>query len=289
MVNPWVLAVRPRTLPASIGPILLGSALAFSMQGFSLTIFLLCLVCALFLQIAVNLANDYFDAKSGVDSEKRLGPIRVVQSGLLTEQSVLTALTVSCVIAVISGLLIVSLSSLWLLGFGAVSLVAVFAYSAGPKPLASIGLGEITVFLFFGWLAVGGTYYAHTLTLNWMVVVYATIAGLMSAAIMLVNNIRDIITDREAGKSTLAVRLGNLTTRYVYCSVLILSILLHGLLVYQSGRVLFLPLLVVLPLVLRLCRLIFLRKGRELNSQLAETAMLGLIYAVMTSIVLCVL
>ena len=286
MTHPWILAIRPKTLPASIAPILLGSAVAAHDQQFNLVVFVLCLICAMALQIAVNLANDFFDAQSGVDTKERLGPTRVVQAGLLSGRSVLAGLAVFCVIAIVSGLFIVYLSSIWLLAFGMASLIAVFAYSAGPKPIASLGLGEFAVFLFFGLLAVAGTYYAQALSLNWTVMSFAAISGLMSAAIMLVNNIRDIPTDSISEKRTLAVKLGEAKSKYLYCGFLAIAVIIHCYLVTVYSWLILLPLVVVLPLALRLCRLILSRSGRMLNQHLAETAMQGLLYSLTTGLAL---
>lgn len=286
MTHPWILAIRPKTLPASVAPILLGSAVAAHDKQFNLVVFVLCLICAMALQIAVNLANDFFDAQSGVDTKERLGPTRVVQAGLLSGRTVLTGLAVFCVIAIVSGLFIVYLSSIWLLAFGMASLIAVFAYSAGPKPIASLGLGEFAVFLFFGLLAVAGTYYAQALGLNWTVMSFAIISGLMSAAIMLVNNIRDIPTDSISEKRTLAVKLGETKSKYLYCGFLAIAVVIHCYLVRVYSWLILLPLVVVLPLALRLCRLILSRSGRRLNQHLAETAMLGLLYSLTTGLAL---
>lgn len=277
-MNPWWLAIRPKTLPASISPILLGSALAASFDGFNWLVFLLAMLCAVSLQIAVNLANDFFDAKHGIDSAERLGPVRVTQSGLIPMHQVKLALLATTFLALVFGLLLVSLTSAYLLIFGALSIAGVYAYSAGPFPLASHGLGEITVLFFFGFVAVGGSFFAHTQTLTWLVLSFGFVAGLISAAIMLVNNIRDIPTDRAAGKHTLAVKLGEAAARRLYVVSLIVVLVIHALLASTLSWLLLVPLLVCIPFVVLLTKRFHSRSGRELNLQLADTAKLVLVY-----------
>ncbi|WP_230390529.1 1,4-dihydroxy-2-naphthoate polyprenyltransferase [Reinekea sp. G2M2-21] len=289
MLNPWLLAMRPKTLPASVSPILLGSALAFDQGLFRWSVFGLAMICALALQIAVNFANDYFDAKSGVDTEKRLGPQRATQSGLISSQRMLMALLLVCLVAFISGMGLVWLSDWVLLVLGIASLVAVFAYSGGPFPLASHGLGEITVLLFFGLLAVGGTYYAHSLHITASVLGYGVVAGLISAAIMLVNNIRDIPTDAPAGKHTLAVMLGDQLARELYKWLLVFALVMHLLVSFNLGFASFVPLLVVAPMARRLIQQSRQLQGAELNQLLARTAVLEMAYCLLASMVLLVM
>ena len=286
MFNHWVLAIRPKTLPASISPVLLGSALAIHEGQFDYLVFTLTLVCALMLQIAVNLANDLFDAKSGVDSEHRLGPVRVTQSGLVTPAALKTGLLLASLAAAVSGVALAYLSSWLLLVFGIGALLAVFAYSGGPWPLASHALGEVTVFFSFGWLAVGGAYFVQTLTLDMRALGFGTVAGLFSAAIMLVNNIRDIPTDVLANKRTLAVVLGDKSARQLYKALLVASIIAHLVVTIPYGLYSFLPLLLVAPLTHRLIGNIVVRQGRTLNKQLAQTAELELAYCVLTGLLL---
>lgn len=286
MQNPWLLAIRPKTLPASISPILLGNALALSHPNFSALLFILALVCALCLQIAVNFANDLFDAQSGVDSAARLGPLRVIQAGLLAPQQLRHALYALVLVASLCGLMLCALSSWWLLLFGALALLGVFLYSGGPMPLASHGLGEIAVLLFFGWLAVMGSYFTQTLTLNVYAFGYATLAGLLSAAIMLVNNIRDISTDAAAGKNTLAVKIGESAARRLYQAMLLSALLLHIVLSYPLGWWSLITAFAVAPLGWNLLRAIRYRQAQQLNLQLAQTAQLLLLYCIVQSAML---
>ncbi len=278
MLSHWILALRPKTLPASISPILLGSALAYSEASFNVLVFIVALLCAVFLQIAVNLANDLFDAQSGVDGVQRLGPVRVAQSGLISHSKLRIALYSTVSIAALLGLLLCGLSSWWLLLFGLASLLGVFLYSGGPYPLASHGLGEVTVLIFFGWLAVMGSYFVQTHALSGLAMGYGSVAGLMSAAIMLVNNIRDIPTDAPAGKRTLAVRLGEQRSRWLYKAALLTALMLHFLLSWPLGWWALLPALLIAPLLRHLLLTINERTGRQLNKQLAQTAQLLLLY-----------
>lgn len=285
MIDRWILAIRPKTLPASISPILLGSALAYSESYFNGLVFVVAMLCAIFLQIAVNFANDLFDAQSGVDSDERLGPVRVAQSGLISHHQLTIALYIAVAIAALLGLLLCALSSWWLLVFGAASLLGVFLYSGGPMPLASHGLGELTVLVFFGLLAVVGSYFVQTHLLSGLALGYGLVAGLMSAAIMLVNNIRDITTDAPAGKRTLAVRLGDLRARRLYKLGLVAALVLHLFISWPLGLWSLLPALAIAPFLRRLLLAIDHRTGRQLNIQLAQTAQVLLLYCVTQSAV----
>lgn len=284
MIRVWWLAARPKTLPASVSPILLGSALAFYYGEFRFEIFLLAMLCAMALQVAVNFANDWADAESGVDTAQRLGPARVMQSGMASKQQMLVALVVVSLIAFVSGLVLVMLSHWSLLVFGLLSLLAVFAYSSGPFSIASNGLGEVMVFLFFGLLAVAGTFFAHALTVNWSVFVYASVAGLISAAIMLVNNLRDIPTDAPAGKNTLAVRLGESKTRLLYRVMLVSALAIHLLASIWLSPWALVPAILIAPMIRQRLADSQRLQGTELNGLLANTAKLELMYCVFTSV-----
>lgn len=286
MINRWILAMRPRTLPASVSPILLGSALAYGDGYWDITVFALALLCAILLQIAVNFANDLFDAQSGVDGEHRLGPTRVAQSGLISHGQLKSALYVTVAMATCAGLLLCAMSSWWLLVFGIASLLGVFLYSGGPFPLASLGLGEVTVLVFFGLLAVMGSYFLQTQSMNVLSFGYGLVVGLMSSGIMLVNNIRDIPTDTPAGKRTLAVRLGDRLARRLYKIGLVVALILHLLISWPLGLWSLLPALVIAPSLRRLLSAIEHRTGRQLNEQLAQTAQLLLLYCVAQSVTL---
>lgn len=286
MIKTWLTAARPKTLPASISPILLGSALAWTDDSMRGVILILAIICAVALQVAVNFANDWSDARSGVDSGVRLGPQRVMHTGMASDRQMVIALILVSLVAAGSGLALVWLSHWSLLVFGVLSLLGVFAYSGGPFPLASHGLGEVTVFLFFGLLAVVGTYFAHTLNLSMTSFTYAAVAGLISAAIMLVNNLRDIPTDEPAGKRTLAVRLGESATRQLYKWLLVSALILHLVVSFTLGFWGLLPAVLIAPVIRNLIQSGHHLKGRELNGLLARTARLELIYCVSASVAL---
>ena len=285
-LSAWALACRPKTLAASVAPIILGSGLAYH-DGYFQAIILCCaLLCALLLQVAVNLANDLFDAEAGVDTNQRVGPIRATQSGLISPVHMRRALILVSTLAFIFGLILV-LNSHWVLMlFGIAALVAVFAYSGGPYPLASHGLGEVTVLVFFGWLAVGGSYFLFTETINMSVFGYGTVAGLFNAAIMLVNNIRDIPTDRAANKNTLAVKLGDVRARQLYRLLLILGLMLHLVVSFGLGLYSILSIIAIVPLMRSLLIQINIRQAEALNIQLAKTAQLVALYCISFSAVL---
>lgn len=269
---------------------LLGTSLAVYDQHIRVFIFILTLVCAVLLQIAVNLANDLFDSRSCVDTEYRQGPLRGIQRGQITEKQLIYALVLIILLSIISGLLLVYFTHWILLVFGVAALFAVFTYSAGPWPLASHGMGEVTVFFFFGLLAVGGSYYVHTLTLQPHVLMFGAIAGLLGAAIMLVNNIRDIPTDTIANKRTLAVKLGGKRSRKLYKWMLITVCILHLITImvfrWPMWWLLTLPLVCIIFSMRVLFEQVSLYEGKEFNELLAQTALLECMYCVALSSVL---
>ena len=286
MLNYWWQAARPKTFPASIGPILLGTALASSTVSISWSLFLITLICAMSLQIAVNLANDLFDGIRGVDDDNRLGPPRMVQSGHISPRQMKHGLTICTMMAVLSGLMLVSSAGWELLLVGLLCVLGVFAYSAGPFPLASRGLGEVTVLVFFGWVAVMGACYVQTGELSANALILGTASGLFSAAMMLVNNLRDRATDATAGKVTLAVRLGDSCSRRLYTGMLLLALILHTLAVNRSVWQALIPVLVCAVPVFKLTTAIRHQTGTALNDVLADTAKVGLIYCISASAVL---
>ena len=219
----WLMAIRPKTLPASVAPVVLGWALAATMGPTDLRLGLSCLAVALLLQIAANLANDYFDARSGVDSGERLGPVRVTQTGLLQPSRVLAGLVVCLALAMAAGLYAAYHAGWWLLGLGAVCLLGAVSYTAGPFPLARRGLGELAALVFFGPVACTATF----VVLHGSATPAAWAAGLMpglhAAAIMAVNNLRDRTSDAAAGKTTLAVRLGEQHARRLAVTLVVLG------------------------------------------------------------------
>src|SRR5204863_1652286 len=207
---------RPRTLPAAVAPVLVGTALAGQAGVFHPLTFLATLIGAVFIQVGTNLSNDYSDARRGADTEDRLGPVRVTAGGLVPPRQVLLATYVTFGLAVLCGAYLVYVAGPALLAIGAASILAGVLYTGGPRPYGYEGLGEVFVFLFFGIVAVTGSYYVQVENLEWEAFALAVPVGLLAAAILVVNNVRDIDTDRRAGKRTLAVRLGRQRTRMLY-------------------------------------------------------------------------
>lgn len=213
------MAARPKTLPAAVGGVVVGAALAIRDGVFAPLPALAALAGALLFQIAANFANDYFDYVKGIDTADRLGPVRVTQSGLIAPARLRLGLAVVVGLALLDGLYLVSVGGWFILFIGLAAVAATLAYSGGPFPLASHGLGDGFVFVFFGLAAVCGTYYAQALTLTAPVVVAAAPVGALITAILVVNNARDIPTDAKTGKRTLAVMFGLRFTRIEYAAL----------------------------------------------------------------------
>jgi 1,4-dihydroxy-2-naphthoate octaprenyltransferase len=277
------MAARVRTLPAAVAPVLVGSSLAIRDGQFDGFAFAFALLGALFIQVGTNLSNDYSDARRGADTEDRLGPVRVTAGGLVPPRQVLTATYVSFGLAVLCGIYLIAVAGPVLLLIGAASIVAGVLYTGGPRPYGYEGLGEIFVFLFFGIVAVSGSYYVQVQKLPWQVFVLAVPVGLIASAILVVNNLRDIDTDRRAGKRTLAVRLGRERTRVLYATMLAGAYL--SLIVLAAGLT-FSVLLAWLsiPLAVRLVATVRTRTdGPALNGALAGTGLLQLAFCLLLS------
>src|SRR5213592_2482166 len=278
------MAARVRTLPAAVAPVLVGTSLAIQHDEFDPIAFACALLGALFIQVGTNLSNDYSDARRGADTEDRLGPVRVTAGGLVPPRQVLVATYVSFGLAVLCGVYLVVVAGPVLLLIGAASIVAGVLYTGGPRPYGYEGLGEVFVFLFFGLVAVTGSYYVQIQHLPWEAFALAVPVGLLAAAILVVNNVRDIDSDRRAGKRTLAVRLGRPRTRTLYSVMLLVAdVALIPVAIALSAWVL-LPLLTV-PLAARLARTVRAHvDGPTLNAALARTGMLQLLFCVLLSV-----
>ncbi len=272
------MAARLRTLPAAVAPVLVGTALAIHDGDFDAIAFLAALLGALFIQVGANLSNDYSDARRGADSEDRLGPVRVTAGGLVPPRQVLVATYVTFGLAVLCGVYLIVVAGWVLLAIGAASILAGVLYTGGPRPYGYEGLGEVFVFLFFGIVAVAGSYYVQTQDLVWQAFAAAVPVGLIASDILVVNNVRDLETDRRAGKRTLAVRMGRERTRALYVAMLAVAYLsLAALVVGLSAWVLLA--LLSLPLALRVATLVRTRvDGPSLNEALARTGALQLAF-----------
>ena len=284
--NAWVLAARPRTLPAAIAPVVLGSAMAIADKTFVWLPAAAAFMVALLLQIGVNLANDYFDYQKGIDTADRLGPLRVTQSGLIPATQVKAGMMMTFILSMIPGFYLLAVGGLPVLIIGLACFCAALAYSGGPFPLASHGLGDLFVFIFFGLVAVCGTYYVQALRLTPMVWLMGAIEGLLITAILVVNNLRDIESDRKTGKRTLAVIIGvrGSTIEYVF---LLGGAYIIPIILWLSDRMsawVLLPLISV-PMAVWLMRLIWKNPdGPILNQALAKTAKLALVYSLLLAI-----
>jgi 1,4-dihydroxy-2-naphthoate polyprenyltransferase len=279
------MAARVRTLPAAIAPVLVGTSLALGAGRFRPLAFLAALLGALFIQVGTNLSNDYSDARRGADTEDRLGPVRVTAGGLVPPRQVLLATYVTFGLAVACGAYLVAVAGPELLAVGAASILAGVLYTGGPRPYGYEGLGEVFVFLFFGIVAVAGSYFVQVQELPWQAFVCAVPVGLLASAILVVNNVRDLETDRRAGKRTLAVRLGRDRTRTLYAAM-VAGAFVTAPLPWAFGSMsawLVLPWLTA-PLALRLVRVVRSRTdGPALNGALAGTGALQLLFCLLYS------
>lgn len=283
----WWLAIRPKTLSISVTPVLLGSALAWhDLNSFSLLSFFIILLSALFIQIGTNLYNDAADFEKGADTDERLGPRRAAQHGWLNARQIKTGAFVSFLLSFFAGCYLVWLGGLAIVILGLVSITCGYAYTAGPKPIAYSPLGEIFVLVFFGFAAVGGTYYLHSHTLNLSVLLLASSIGSMAAAILLVNNYRDLDSDRKVNKLTLVHYIGRSTARLLYAGLILYPYLLLFIFIPDYTWRIVLPVL-SLPIAIRLIRDFFhLEISAKLNQVLARTAQLQLIFTVLLALVL---
>jgi 1,4-dihydroxy-2-naphthoate octaprenyltransferase len=283
--SPWVLAIRPKTLLASICPVIVGTALAIADKGFRLLPAIAALACSMLLQIGVNLANDYFDYIKGIDTSDRLGPIRVTYSRLIPAPHVKWAMGITFGLVAAIGLYLVTVGGWPILTVGVASILAALAYSGGPFPLASHALGDLFVFIFFGLVAVCGTYYVQVLRLKIIVLYTAVPVGFLITAILVVNNLRDIQTDRKTGKNTLAIRIGERGSKIEFV-LLLAGAYVAPIVLFFADRVSVFALLplVSLPMAISLSRTICLKEGRLLNQGLADTARLSLIFCLLFSI-----
>jgi 1,4-dihydroxy-2-naphthoate octaprenyltransferase len=281
-MNKWVLGARPRTLPASVAPVLIASTLAGS--DFNWFRAALALKVAVWLQIGVNFANDYSDGVKGSD-EDRIGPTRLVASGLASAQAVKYAAFTSFVIASIAGTWLSLLTSPFLILVGILAIAAAWGYTGGKNPYGYSGLGEVSVFTFFGLVATMGTYYVQTEDITLLSFIVAIPMGALACAILAINNIRDRPQDEIVGKRTLAVRLGNTNARRVFVSLLVLA---HVAAVATLIPTALLTLL-VLPMSYSISKLVLSGvSGRDLIPVLGRTAKLQLVFAIVFAVALAI-
>jgi 1,4-dihydroxy-2-naphthoate polyprenyltransferase len=284
-VRIWLMAARPRTLPAAVAPVLVGTALAGYGHVFHPLRFLAALVGAIFIQVGTNLSNDYSDARRGADAEDRLGPVRVTAGGLVPPRQVLIATYVSFGLAVLAGVYLIVVAGWQLLLVGGASILAGVAYTGGPRPYGYEGLGEVFVFLFFGIVAVAGSFFVQVRHLDWEAFALAVPVGLLASAILVVNNLRDIDSDRRAGKRTLAVRIGRERTRIMFAGIVYLAFVLAPVTwIFGPAHAWVLLPWLTLALAAGVVRVVRNRSdGPSLNQALAQTGMLQLAFCMLLS------
>ncbi|MGI8689584.1 MAG: 1,4-dihydroxy-2-naphthoate polyprenyltransferase [Thermomicrobiales bacterium] len=282
-VSAWMLAARVRTLPAAAAPVVVGTGAAIGTGQFRFFPALAALIGALLLQIGANFANDLFDFLRGADTAERVGPLRVTQAGLLTPRQVRAGMCVVFGAAALIGVSLIVAGGWPVVLIGLTAIFAAIAYTGGPFPLGYHGLGELFVFLFFGLAAVGGTYEVQARAVHAVAWWAALPMGLLAVAIIVVNNLRDIATDRAAGKRTLAVRFGERGTQAEYIALLVIAYLIPFLM-WVTGVVVsawVVLTLLSLPLAPSLVCSLRRERGRALNGVLAGTARLELVYGLL--------
>ncbi len=282
-MNKWIIGARVKTLPAAVAPVLIGTAYATQVSWLNAA---LAMTVSVFLQIAVNYSNDYSDGMKGTDTN-RVGPIRLVASGLATAKSVKQAALISFLIATIAGSILAIDISYWLIVIGALSIWAAWGYTGGRKPYGYFGFGELSVFIFFGLVATVGSYYVQTQEINWQIFFLAIPVGAHSCAILAVNNLRDLPQDALAGKRTMAVKIGEKNTRRFFVLLLVIAQ------IFAIGASAISQLALISALCLPLTYLISNQvltgaNGRELISVLTRTAKLQLLMAVLLTTALII-
>lgn len=280
----WITASRPRTLLAAFVPVIVGSAVAVKFGKFIPHLSILALICSLLIQIGTNFTNDLYDFLKGADTEKRKGPLRVLSSGMVSVKEMKTAIVFVFLASFLIGIYLIYYSGIFILIIGVLSIIAGLAYTAGPYPLAYHGLGDLFVFLFFGFVGTSGTAYLHTGEISALAVISSIPVGALITNILVVNNYRDIGEDKDAGKITLAVIIGKKLTRIQYLFLLTLSMLTPFALFYfySFHFWVFLPYLTV-PIMIRLIKMMYTLNGKELNITLELTAKFSAVFGILFS------
>jgi len=279
-----ILASRPKTLLAAIIPVMVGSAVAFN-DGKLIPLYsFVALLCSMLIQVGTNFANDLYDFIKGADTKKRIGPKRVLASGLISVKEMKSAILIVFLTAFILGLYLVVEGGIVILVIGVVSILAGLAYTAGPFPLAYNGLGDVFVFMFFGIVGTAGTHYLHTHELTLLAFIASIPVGGLITNILVINNYRDIEEDKASGKNTLAVKLGKSFTRYQFIFLIALSFLIPAILFlfYGFSFLIFLPYL-TFPFAYKIIAMLYTLEGQALNKTLELTAKLSALYGLLFS------
>ena len=284
-IGKWILAVRPKTLWAGVAPVVVGTAMAYEAQLHHWPSAFIALLCSLLIQIGTNLANDYFDCRKGADTPQRQGPLRVTQAGVIPPRTMILAIILVFALACLGGLALIWRGGWPIVLIGSLCVLSGVLYTGGPYPLGYMGLGDLFVLIFFGPVAVGGTYYAQALEIEPVILLAGFGPGLLTTAILTVNNLRDLEEDRSTGKRTLAVRLGKTFTRWEYGLLVVLGASIPVLLYFRTGQHLSsLITLAIIPLAWPAFRTLAARTdGPSLNPILASTARLLLFYSALFS------
>ena len=282
----WILASRPKTLWAAVAPVIIGTAMAYGDGHVHWPAALIALFGSVMIQIGTNLANDYFDFHKGADTAERTGPTRVTQSGLIAPRTILLAFIFVFSLAFFSGMYLVWRGGWPILILGLLSILFGILYTGGPFPLSYLGLGDLFVVIFFGPVAVGGTYYVQTLQMNWTVLLAGLSPGLISTSILVANNLRDISTDLKAGKRTLAVRFGARFSQIQYSFQLISAALIPSgiFMITHQHPYSIAAAVIILFSIPTLHTIFFKNDGMALNRALADTGKLLLLYSLIFSI-----
>lgn len=281
----WLLAVRPKTLGAAVAPILIGTAMAYAVDKGHAVAALAALLGALLIQIGTNFSNDYFDFVKGADTEERLGPIRATQAGLVTPEAMRRNFVLVFSLAVLVGIYLVYRGGWPIVIIGVLSIASGILYTGGPMPLGYLGLGDLFVLIFFGPVAVGGTFYVQTLELPLEVILAGFGPGLLATALLAVNNLRDEPTDKKVGKRTLAVRFGPAFARGEFLTAFALALILPFILAFWTNGHWFacLSALIIIPGRSPIRQIISGVEGVELNETLAATGKLIILYSILFS------
>ncbi len=281
----WVDALRPKTLPAAAAPVLIGAAIAYSDGAIQPMVLAATFIAALLIQIGTNLANDYYDHFKGADTEQRLGPVRATGAGLVKPSQMKAAFVIAFALAATAGLYLVYKGGLPILIIGVASIACGVLYTAGPFALGYTGMADVFVLVFFGPVAVGGTYYLQTGAINSAVIIAGLAPGLLSTAILTVNNFRDIETDKQAGKKTLAVRFGSNFAIYEYIFCVILGCVVPVIVCVLSGNWWSCLSLIAILFAFKNIKTIRTQPdGETSNKLLADTGKLLLVYSVLFSV-----
>jgi 1,4-dihydroxy-2-naphthoate octaprenyltransferase len=281
-MNPWLLAARPKTLSAAVVPVLVGTFSAPSPWHWPS--FALALVASVLIQIATNLINDALDFEKGADTGERLGPVRVTQAGLLAPETVKWGALVCLILAVLCGVPLILRGGWPILAIGVFSILGAYAYTGGPWPLAYRGLGEVFVILFFGIVAVCGSFYLQTLVFRFEALAMGVAVGCLAAALLAINNLRDLPTDRASNKRTLAVRFGARFARMEIVAFEILPFVILVAVAAAASQWMLLIVLVAATLAVRVILCVFRSEGTALNGCLALSGALqwafGILYVI---------